>query len=207
MAIVPVNYLQREMKPDTDDTNSLLTRAIEQAGDFVDGACVNYEEWPDFTTSGGVDTVNAPPVIERYCLQVAKAYYYLSVGVQYRDGTETRWDDLLIDYNLQLRALEVEPTASSTTISVNSDGVQLIARNQHILRFHPLCRVESATTNVWNQCIHWDIRKGNDNNDEQFDGWYFDASSYTSSIEGTLYYVRSWRNDGLDYQKYLKTTF
>ena len=59
----------------------------------------------------------------------------------------------------------------------------------------------------WNLGTHFQIIKGSSiDNDEYFsDGWYVDASSYKSTIEGTLHYFRSYRNDGKDYMRTFKT--
>lgn len=58
----------------------------------------------------------------------------------------------------------------------------------------------------WNLGTHFTICKGDyiDSEDYFNDGWYLDASSYKSTIEGTLHYWRSYRNDGKDYMRTFK---
>jgi hypothetical protein len=186
----------------TGATTTKVTRAVNESSGLVNTWCVKYEQWPDHD-----DTQTPPYEIKRSCLEVAKALYYLSIGQVNRDGNENEtWQDVLDFYKIYLETIEVEPTQYSVTISLDSNGVQLIGRNVNILRYHnKKCYVTSVaapTTTIWNQGVHWDIRKGNDSDNEFLDGWYFDAETYEDTIEGTLYYVRSWRNDGLDYQKW-----
>ena len=62
---------------------------------------------------------------------------------------------------------------------------------------------------VWNLGTHFHIVKGGtiDNEDYFSDGWYLDASSYKSTLEGTLHYFRSYRNDGKDYMRTFKNSW
>ena len=196
MAIITTTQLSDELP--TGYTSAQLTNAVNESSRLVNTWCIKYEEWPEST-----DTPDAPYEIQRACIEIAKALFYLGINQQDRDGEEgDKHGDTLKYYEGYLKTIDVAPEILSVAISLDSNGVQLIARNQHILRYHPKCRVESDTTNIWNQCWHWDIRKGVYTDDEQLDGWYFDAETYEDTIEGTLYYARSWRNDGLDYQKY-----
>ena len=200
MAIIRTTDLSAELP--TGYTATQLTNAANESSRLVNTWSVYYEQWPE--VSGGVYT--APYEIVRACIEVAKALYYLAIGQVSRDGDEgVRHSDTLKYYQGYLREIEVEPEIESVAISVDSDGYQLIALNQHIVQYHPQCRVESAASPqaVWNQGKHWYIRRGDDSEEEYYDGWYLDAS-YDTSIEGTLYYARSWRNDGRDYQKYWK---
>ena len=59
----------------------------------------------------------------------------------------------------------------------------------------------SEQENVWNNGVHFRIVKGSalDSDKYMSDAWYLDASSYKDTIEGTLHYYRSFRNDGRDY--------
>lgn len=61
----------------------------------------------------------------------------------------------------------------------------------------------------WNLGTHFKIIKGSliDNDDYFTDGWYLDASSYKDTIEGTLHYWRSYRNDGKDYMRTFKNNW
>ena len=60
----------------------------------------------------------------------------------------------------------------------------------------------------WNLGTHFQIIKGSaiDTEDYFTDGWYLDASDYKSTIEGTLHYWRSYRNDGKDYMRTFKNS-
>jgi hypothetical protein len=66
---------------------------------------------------------------------------------------------------------------------------------------------EDAT--AYNLGTHFMIRKGGtiDNEDYYSDGWYLDASGYKSTVEGTLHYYRSYRNDGKDYMTTFKNNW
>lgn len=200
MTIISTTNLSNELPSDTDAT--ALTDAVNQGSRLTQTWAKHYEVFPDHAAN----VIQAPDEIGRACLEISKAVYWMRVGQVYRDSQElSTWQDMLDYYKKYLAEIELEPEGSSVTISLNSDGVQLIARNQHILPYHPSCRVTSTagpTTVFWNQGFHWDIRKGNDAEDEFLDGWYLDAEQYKSTIEGTLYYYRSFRNDYLDYLKY-----
>lgn len=199
MTIIATATLTAELPSDADGTAAAA--AIARASDLTNAWSVKYYDWPEST-----ETVDAPDTIKFICLQIAKACYYQYVGETHRDGNETEtWSDYLDGRRKELESIDVKPEILSTTISLDSNGVQLLGRSMAILTEHPECRVVSDSSNVWNQWYHWYIRRGNDSDNEQFDGWYLDAESYKNSIEGTLYYARSWRNDGLDYQRYYKT--
>ena len=197
MSIISNSQLSIEL-PD-GYTTTQLTNAVNQASGLLNTWSIKYSDWPDYG-----DTPAAPDEVVRSCIEVAKALYFLSIGQVSRDGSETEtWQGVLEYYKGYLEAVEIAPSVESVTISL-TDGIHLIARNANILPVHPKCRVVSASTNVWNQGYHWTIRRGSDSESEHIDGWYFDAETYEDTIEGTLYYARSWRSDGLDYQKYWK---
>jgi len=200
MTIISTTLLTNELPSDADAT--AVTNAVAESSVLVNTWAVNYEGFPDISGS----TIMAPREVARACLEIAKALYWTGVGQVYRDGNESEsWQALLDYYETYLGKIDIEPTGSSKTISLDSNGVQLIARGQHILRYHPKNRVESAASPssiIWNQGTHWDIRKGSDPDAEFLDGWYFDAATYDETIEGTLYYYRSWRNDSKDYLRF-----
>jgi len=203
-AIIPVAYLDRELPSDSDDTNSAETNAILEATDFCNTHADKYDRWPAHTDNGdGTYVINAPRQVQRICTEVSKAMFWMGQGQINRDGTEdTTWEEVLNFYEDKLNKLSVEPTIYSVAISLDGNGVQLLARNQNILPYHTESKVTSLTTNIWNQGYHWNIRRGLDADDEYTDGWYFDAEQYSSSIEGTIYFARSWRADGLDYLRF-----
>lgn len=204
--IVPVSYLTRELPSDASDSDGLITGAIIEAGQFVNTWAKQYEQWPDYTDNGGGSyTINAPREISRICTQIAKLLYYQAIGRVDRDGLEDERNDKRMEgYKVLLGEIEVSPTVYNLTINLNSDGTQLIARNQKILRYHPLCRIESHTSpaNITYQGQDWDIRQGGTFDSEYADGWYLDSLGNDDLIEGTLYYARSWRNDNKDYIRF-----
>lgn len=204
MTIISTTNLSAELPSDISST--ALTDAVNQGSELTQTWATRYDRFPDHATN----VITAPQEIGRICLEICKAIYWQRVGQVYRSANElTTWQDVLDHYKKYLGEIELEPAESTVTISLNSDGVQLIARNQHILPYHPSCRVTSiagATTKFWNRGYHWTIRPGNDSDSEFLDGWYFDAEQYKSTIEGTLAYYRSYRNDGLDYLKYAPGT-
>ena len=200
MAIITTTQLSGELP--TGYTTAQVLNAVTEASRLVNTWCINYEEWPDESES-----VDAPDEIQRACIEIAKALFFLATGAQDRDGEEADLHgDTLKYYEGYLKTIEVNPEILHGTIDLDSNGVQLLARNQHILVYHPECRIESAASppDIWNQDYHFEIRKGTDATDEYLDGWYLDAETYEDDIEGTIYFARSWRNDGLYYQKYCK---
>jgi hypothetical protein len=201
MSIISTTMLAAELPTSTDST--YLQKAVNRATSLVNSWAVKYDKFPDYTTVLTVEQTNAPEEIVMITTEIAKVCYFMSIGQVYRDGEEQQtWASILDEYKDRLKDIDIEPTEYSVAISLDSNGVQLIARAQNILRFHPHCRVVSGSTNIWNQCYHWEIRKGLDSEDEHTDGWYLDAEEFEDTVEGTLYYYRTWRNDGLDYQRY-----
>jgi hypothetical protein len=200
MTIISTTNLSSELPSDTNA--NALTDAVNQGSNLTQTWATHYEWFPDHASN----VIAAPDEIGRACIEICKAIYWMRVGHVYRDSQEiSTWQDVLDYYKKYPGEIELEPEESTVTIGLNSDGVQLIARNQHILPYHPSCRVVSTaapTTTIWNLGYHWTIRKGNDAEDEFLDGWYLDAEQYKSTIEGTLYYYWSFRSDSLDYLKY-----
>ncbi len=54
---------------------------------------------------------------------------------------------------------------------------------------------------IFNLGSHFKIIKGSALDSDKYysDGWYLDATSYKNTMNGTLYYYRSFRTDGRDY--------
>jgi len=222
--IIPVEYLDNALNGGTDE-DGRETDAVTRATAFVNTYAVNYLEFDAYTENDAVEesssdsmedeqptiyTINAPKIIEHICLQAAIAIYKLSLDEVYRNGEEREyWEARLKGYQEDLKTIDVEPEKFSKTISLNSYGCMLIARNQNIIPW--TAYVISATTNVWNVGEHFEIRKGGrfdtsgSSAVEYIDGWYFDASVFISSMEGTLYYHRSYRKDTKDYMKLIKS--
>ncbi|MBU2177661.1 MAG: hypothetical protein KJ556_21425, partial [Gammaproteobacteria bacterium] len=210
------------------DVDSALTNAVTEATAFVNTwTSRNYLEWEAYSTqaeegagasssssssstSGDGSraddttyTINAPNEIARICLQVSKIMYWQGQGHISRDGEEDEKLEGRLEYYRQLlEKIEISPVKKDVTISLDTNGCQLIGRNLNIIPWNSY--VVSASTNMWNQGEHWTIRKGGTYDDEYYDGWYFDASNYTDTMEGTLYYWRSYRKDTKDYMRFVK---
>lgn len=198
--IIPVAYLAKVLPSDALDTNSEQTNAVTEASAFVNTwTSKHYETWDSYT---GTDpyTINAPSEIEYITRQVAKHMYYMNIGSVQRDGAEEEDHEARIEYYRKLlEKISIKPTEHSVAVSLDSEGYQLIAQNQNILTHK--AKIDSGSSNIWNLGKHFWIKKGSaiDAEDYLIDGWYLDGSNYTSTLEGTLYYWRSYRNDSRDY--------
>lgn len=200
--IIPVSYLAKVLPSDALDSNSEQTNAITEASAFVNTwTSKHYESWEAYTDNGDdTYTINAPSEIVYVARQVAKHMYFMNIGSVQRDGAEEVDHEQRIEYyrNL-LEKIQVKPTEHTLSISLDSDGYQIIAQRQNILTHK--ANIVSGSTNVWNLGKHFRIIKGSaiDSDDYLMDGWYLDGSNYASTLEGTLHYWRSYRNDGRDY--------
>lgn len=202
--IISTLHLQSALKPGATDTESRLTNACQAATNFINSNAVRYHTFDNITAQG---ITQAPAVIVMYCKIIAKIFYHILIGDIFLDGSEEKtWNDMLDKYRKIIRELEIEPSVHQKVISLDTNGCMLITRNQQILPYHPDCKVVSSASpqEDWNQDEHWTIRKGGKWDEENTDGWYFDASTYKDEIEGTLYYARSYRNDNHDYLTYGK---
>jgi hypothetical protein len=200
--IIPVLHIEKQLPDDATDKLSAITNAAYESSAFVNTwTSRHYETWDEYTEeSDDGYTLNAPREICHVCTQVAKHMYYLNIGSIQRDGAEEIDHEARIEYyRKMLEKIQVKPTQHTLTISLDSDGYQLIAQNQNILTHK--AKITSATTNKWNLGSHFYIIKGSaiDVDDYLTDAWYVDGSSYRGRLEGTLYYWRSYRNDGRDY--------
>lgn len=200
--IIPTDHLEKVLPSDANDTLSAITNAVTEASAFVNTwTSKHYETWDDYTAgSNDTYTFGAPREIVRICTQVSKHMYYLNVGSITRDGAEDVDHENRLEYYRDiLEKIDVKPTEHNTTISLDSEGYQLIAQNQNILTHK--AKIDSGSSNIWNLGIHFFVVKGSaiDSDDYLMDAWYLNGSSYSSTLEGTLYYWRSYRNDGKDY--------
>lgn len=209
--IIPVEYLDNVLPEDADNQMDRQTNAVTMATAFVNTYASHYLPFDGYsvtTGSGDEDdtyTINAPNVIAQICTQVAIAFYFLSTDQVMRDGEERQlWNATLDRYKEGLRDIEIEPDEYQVTVSLDSEGYQLIARNQNIIPNTAF--ITSGSSNIWNNGEHFYIRKGQlDADDYYFDGWYLDGSNEKDDLEGTLTYYRSYRRDGKDYMKSYKT--
>ena len=204
MSIIGRPQLDQWLEYDFDNEVA-ANRAIRTASNLTNTWAVHYLPFPDATDNGdGSFTTNAPDEIVDYCTEIAYYQYRKIIGHIDRDDLGRNQDTIrLKQIHEELKKIIIEPLIRSVTISLNSNGVQLLERNTAILPAHPQSRVDSGTTNIWNREEHWIIRKGQfEDQQEHTDGWYLDAESYEDEIEGTLYYAKSWRNDGYDYHRF-----
>ena len=200
--IISVTHLKNILPADAADTNSVLTNATVEATSLVNSWASRYLPFPEVDVYG---YAQAPGIVIYYCRQVAKCLYYMGIGQIYRDGAEKKsWQDDLQYYKKLLNELDIEPTVHTVTLDVDANGRMLIARNQNILPQHPQCCLVSSLSpqEEYNYGEHWNISRGKLYEGEHDDGWYFTALDDKATIEGTLYYVRSYRNDTRDYMKY-----
>ena len=200
--IISVNHLKNILPSGVLDTNNVLTDSVLQASNYTNTWAERYLPFDEVDSN---QNAQSPGIVVYFCKMIAKAIYYQSIGQIFRDGSEGKtWQDELDYYKKALIEMDIEPSLHSKTIVLNSDGMMLIERNREILPCHPQCKIISSASpqNQWNQYEHWAIRKGKKYEGEYADGWYFDGATYKSSIEGILYYLRSYRNDKRDYMKY-----
>lgn len=212
MTIISTAMLQKILPSDATDTNSEITNAVTMSNAIVNTETSDrYESWEDYSDT----SIVAPADIGFYCLQIAKHIYYQNIGSVVRDGAEEIDHEERIDYyrNL-LKKIKIPPKLCTLTISLDSDGYQLIARNQNILTYKGyIISSDSSSSDSgatrWNIGTHFWILKGSQIDTDSYwtDGWYLDGSSHKDDLEGTLYYYRSYRIDGKDYMWTEKTSY
>lgn len=211
--IIPVIHLAKFLPSDANDSHGYMTTSVTEASAFVNTwTSRRYEEWDDYEEDSDDEyTLNAPREITQICTSIAKHMYFMNTGYVQRDGSEEMDHEARIDYYRGiLEKIDVRPTRHELVLSLDSDGYQLIARNQNILTHKAkIVTLTSAGTNVWNLGKHFWILKGGliDAEDYFNDGWYVDGSTYKDELEGTLTYYRSYRNDGKDYMMSYKTSW
>ena len=207
--IIPVEYLNRELPEDATNENNALANAVTRASNLVNTWMPNYLPWDEYDEDSDDEfTLNVPDEIAHYTTEIAKTLYWMGVSQISRDGEEReKHQSWLNFYKAELATLEIEPVLNNVTVSLDSNGYQLIARNQNILTHNAY--ITSASTNIWNLGTHFFIVKGSvvDQDDYQHDGWYLDGSTYVDDLEGTLYYYRSYRRDTKDYMKSFKDSW
>jgi hypothetical protein len=206
MTIISTALLSKELPKDAVSDEEHLTTAVAQASSFVDTWTSNhYDPFDDYTTSEGTETFPAPQAIVRECLEVAKAIFWMGVGQVFRDGEEkSSWQDFLDNKETSLSKIKVNPEWKSQAISLNSSNAMVIGARS-TAGFWPriiphTAQVVSGESNVWLKPDDWYIQQGGEHEDEYSDAWYLYAAS--SSVEGTLRYMRTHRNDGFDYARY-----
>jgi len=196
MSIISVAHLTAELPSDAENSNDEKTKAVSQASSFVDTWSNKYYPWDDYDESSG--EAEAPYMIVRLCLDIAKAMYYEAVSEMTRGGDERDALSLfLADKRTELKEIDIKPELKSKTIALDSNDAMLIKRFTHVIP--QTAYVTSASDGVWNAGSDWWISRGGRNDDEYYNEWYFYASG--SDVEGTLYYYRTFRSDGVDYSR------
>jgi hypothetical protein len=212
MTIISTSMLSARL-PGTA-TSTHLTDAVNRASAFVNTWAINYDPFDDYQESP--EAILAPQDIGEICLEVGVAMYYKARGQITHDGLiDETIDGQLLRKRTELKEIQIEPTWSTQTISLNSDNVMVIGSRTTTGGMWPriipfTAQVISANgdaTTQWVQPDDWEIVRGGDNKfnnsgSSQFpDAWYFVVDS-GSSVEGTLRYMRTWRNDTRDYMRY-----
>ena len=211
MTIISTNMLADRIPGSPASTD--LTLAVNRANGFVNTWAKNYDPFDDYQESP--EAILAPAEIGSICLEVAEAEYYLEIGEVQRDGNDSfTWHDFKELKKEQLKEINIEPTWETQTISLNSDYVMVIGSRSTTGGMWPrviphTAQVISASGDAsvqWIQPDDWHIVLGGDNisriSSSQFpDAWYFVANR-GSSVEGTLRYMRTYRNDAKDYMRY-----
>jgi len=209
MAIISATTLIAELPTDAPNSNSEIQDAVDRASAFVDTWTSNkYYPWDSFTASPL--TINAPSEIEHACIQVAVALYKQRIAERSRDGQEIVSNGEMLEYWRQyLQSIDVSPTWETETISLDSSTLSmgLGSRTNSIVWTQVIpqtVQVTSGSGNVWTQPDDFEVTLGGRYNNEYRDRWYLRADS--SSFEGTVRYMRSYRSDGLDYARYSRAT-
>jgi len=202
--IVPVATITAQLPSDAVDTNNWITDAAYKATAFCNSYAVNYDPFDEYNAS--TDATRAPYEVVHICTEIAKVFYYMAAGQIYRDGSETEtWQSVLNNFKTELMELKIEPTWEEQTISLDSNSQMIIGdRNAggafpRVIPFR--AEVISDTTNVWTEGEDWYIRKGSGYDDTHRNAWYM-VTDTSETVEGTLRYMRTYKNNAEDYGKY-----
>ncbi len=214
MSIISTSMLSARL-PGTPDS-SYLQLSVNRATSFVNTWATKYDPFDNYQESP--EEILAPDEIGEICLLAAEAFYYKQIGQRSRNVDEVQyWNAVLYggegitSLKTQLGDIEIEPTWETQTISLNSNHVMVIGSRTTTGGMWPriipfTAQAISGGSNTWTQPEDWYIRTGGNYNDEYWDAWYFDVTS-GSSVEGTLRYMRTYRNDGIDYARYRSNSY
>ncbi len=203
MSIISTAYLQAEL-PTVDFDSTAAASAVVRASGFCNTwTSKHYYAWDDYQASP--DLPLAPPEIVQICLELAKCYYYLTTNEENADGDKVERCYSIIEVQKQeLLNIDIAPTLESLTISLSSENTQVIGSQNTTSGTFPQVLKSSSiisdSSNVWNYGDDYTMRKGGANTDEYYNAYYLEANS--SSVEGTLKYWRTYRNDGIDYMRH-----
>lgn len=208
MTIINAAMINQELP----DGSSVSQGVIDEADSFVKNATSRvYDTWDDYLESTKATT--APGEIVRLTKEITKAMYFLSKGQTNRSGTEHEyWSNFLKEKKLELSTVQIQPTWYTQTVALNSNYCMLIGKDVHdtgfsgtFYRIIPasalLILTNQASTDLING-YDFQIRKGLYQNSEFTEGWYFELLKTSATTTGSLKVLRTYRNDGVDYQKY-----
>ena len=208
-AIISAKMLLDRIGDDVTNTNNELDNAVNRASSECNSFAVRYDNFDPYDTDN--DAPLAPYQVQLICLNLAEAYYKLNMNYQTSDGQGHQDLYRIIEENKQdLIDLEIYPTWESQAISLDSNRSMIIGSRTTTagrwtrvipptIRDLNAATVVSAGSSVWNVFEDWEITRGGIYTDEDYAAWYFRAA--TSSVEGTLNYQRTYRNDNHDYMK------
>lgn len=201
--IISHNMLIRRLSSDVSNANREITDARFDSTGFVNTWAQHYDPFDEYQASPEI--TQAPRSIVFITYRVAEAMYHTNAGVINRDGNEqTYWEDVLEKYKKQLMEIQIEPVWVEQTVALDGNNAMAIGDlngGGYYPRVLPVrATVTSAASNTWLCPDDWCIKKGGQYTDEDPGQWYL--YSQTSSLEGTLRYMRTYRNDGLDYGRY-----
>jgi hypothetical protein len=211
--IIPTTHLEKRLPADASDKLGAITDAVTMASALVNTfTSRRYETWDEYTEASDDEyTLNAPQEIVHITTQVATHLYWLNVGEVVREGEGVDREARIDYYKKMLEdpKFAIKPTKHTQTVSLDTNGYQLIgSRNQNILTHKAyVVSLDSDGDYQWNLGEHFLIIKGGliDIDEYWNDGWYIDAATHKDTLEGTLHYWRSYRNDGGDYAMTYKT--
>lgn len=212
MSIISVSYLKAELPNDANNLNKLLTKSVNRASSYINTwTSKRHYPFSDYDTTTGEPT--APDEIVFYCTEVAKAFYFSSIGEVSRSGEERSfWLSHLNEIKKDLQELKVSPEWLSDTISLDSNNVMSLggsASNHGVFNIIPHNAEITGGTSQWVRNDDWKIVKGEFLNqayigDYITDSWYL-YSTVSDSLDGTIHYMRTFRKDGGDYAIYSRT--
>lgn len=204
--IISVTKLQNRLPTGAKNTNNQITDAVNMATTFVNGWAEHYDPFDEFSVSP--DTVNAPANIESICLEVGEAFYFRNIAQIDRNGEEmTFWNDVLNTNKETLKEINIEPEWIEQTIILDSNDAMIIGDRNGGGDFPRVIpqKAQIITTGkaVFIRFDDWDIRRGGVYTDQYPDAWYLYAE--TTAMNGhILRYMRTFRNDSIDYARYNK---
>ena len=207
MSIIPVSLLESELPNDAENNNQELNKSVVRASNFVNSwTSKKYDPWDNYNS--GDDTTRAPDEIVEITVAVAKLYYQKIAGDIWRNGEDDEsFTDAKVFYRNELEAISITPVFLTQTIVLDDNDSMVIGSRTTTAgiwtRVLPAnAFVTSAGIVIYTYGDEFCITKGGTNEDEYSDAWYLRAS--TSSVEGVLSYMRTFRKDMADYLIYTR---